>query len=588
MQPSGLLKWWWSIACACLWGSLWAQEAGRSLLPQSLWQTLEEAGTLTALRDVLPELPPSDGSVMPEEYYLGPGDILQVQVLAPVVQSHRVVVSATADVLIPRLGLLSVKGKSIAQLRQELQQLVRQRNPAATVDVQLLLPRRVVVTVNGYVRSPGTYILPASLRVSTAVRLAMYGDAAVRTASGRPLQASSAASSVQELQGHEWEYSSVPLLPSFCTRHLVLRFTDGTTREADVERGRALGEVQSDPMLSEGLEIFVPAPPPTGYATVSIGGAVRRPLRIAHRHGDRLSFLLRLAGGIDPQQAQHVALIHLPGRPPERVELDTAGMPTTDPLLAPGTAVIVPERPVAGIIRQGVVRLLGGVVRPGAYVIEPGRTRLKEVIEQAGGLVPAAALAQAYIQRVPPPQALQTDPRMPAEVGLYSRFLYSDLRLEDTVRYMLDMRLQRSLVACDFVALFRDGDLRHNVPLEDGDVIVIPEQERHVYLWGQVRFPGAVPFEAGQTTEWYIQQAGGYGVGADPKRVRVLRGPQRVWLTPKQAGALQPGDEIYVPRILDVPAWAQQQAELQFYTVLVGAVSTLTFVVTTIFNLLRR
>jgi hypothetical protein len=75
---------------------------------------------------------------------------------------------------------------------------------------------------------------------------------------------------------------------------------------------------------------------------------------------------------------------------------------------------------------------------------------------------------------------------------------------------------------------------------------------------------------------------------ADPKRVRVLRGATRTWLTPEHAGALQPGDEIYVPRRLDVPAWAQQQAELQLYTVLVGAASTLTFIVTTILNLLRR
>ncbi len=589
MQPNGLRRLWCSIVCACLWSSLvTAQEASRAGLPQSPWQALEQAGGVGALREVVPELPPADHLVPAEEYRLGPGDVVAVQILAPVVQTHRIVVSPTGDILLPRIGLLSVRGMTLAQARAALHQLVQQRNPAATAEMQLLVPRQVIVTITGYVRAPGTYVLPANLRVSTAVRLASQGKSLASSApAGRP-STPAVAGSVQELESQEWDFSSVPPLPSYCTRNILLRYADGRTQTADLERGRALAESVSDPLLSEGLEIFVPSPPPQEYPTVSVAGAVQRPLRVAYRVGDRLSFLLRLAGGVRREQAEPVALVYTAGQPPQRVELDSAGMPVTDPELMPGSVVLVPERPVAGMGRQGIVRVVGAVAHPGAYVIEPGRTRVRELLERAGGVLPTAALTQAYIQRALRQPLTAADVRLPPEVGLYSRFLYSDLRLEDTVRYILDMRLQRALVACDFVALLQQGDERQNVPLEDGDVVVVPSASSGIYVWGQVRHPGFVPFEAGRDAEWYIARAGGYAVGADPKRVRILRGPMRSWLRLAEAGMLQPGDEIYVPRQLDVPAWAQQQAELQLYTVLVGAVSTLTFIVTTIVNLLRQ
>jgi len=555
-------------------------------LPQSLWQLLEERGALETLREALPQLPPTDGVVAPEEYRLGPGDVLAVHVLAPVVQTHRVSVSATGDILVPRLGVLTVHGKSLAEVRRELQQRIQQRNPEASLELQLLVPRQVLVTVGGYVRFPGVYVLPASVRVSTAIRMAMRGEHGGSTAGRRPTPLGEV-QSLQEIQARQWESSAVPPLPSYCTRNVLLRFSDGRLQTADLERGRALGDGAADPAVSEGLEIIVPAPPAEGYPTVSIGGAVRQPLRVAYRPGDRLSFLLRLAGGVR-EGVEGVVWVYPPGQPPQQAQLDTTGRPTPDLELTPGSAVVVPEHPSAGLERRGIVHVVGAVARPGAYVIEPGRTRLRELLERAGGVTARASLPHAYIERVPARELALSDPRLPAELELYRRFLYSDLRLEDTVRYALDMRLQRSLVAVDFVALLRHGDARHDVPLEDGDLIVIPHTSATVAVWGQVHSPGLVPFEPGKPARWYIEHVGGYAVGADPRRVRVLRGATRTWLTPEQAGALQPGDEIYVPRRLDVPAWAQQQAELQLYTVLVGAASTLTFIVTTILNLLRR
>lgn len=589
MQRSGLRVLSLSSAFVCLWSSLLVgQQAQLAPFAPSLWQALQEQEAFRQGQEALPVFPPSDAVVPAEHYRLGPGDVLLLQVRGALVQTHRLVVSATGDIVLPRVGLLSVQGMTLAQARQVVERAMQQHNPAVQSDLQLLFPRRVVVTVTGYVRAPGTYVVPATMRVSTVVWLAMQGNPSGQVATGRQTGGVSEVVSLRQLEQQWWERSSIPPLPSYCTRRVLLRFPEGNVQVADVEWGQAMGDGQANPMVSEGLHILVPSPPPEGYPTVSIAGAVRSPVRVAYREGDRLSFLLRLAGGIEPSRAEPVAIVYVPGQSERRVELDTAGMPREDIELLPGSAVLVPERAQAGLGRWGIVTVVGAVVRPGSYVIEPGRTRLRELIERAGGFTPKAALAQAYVQRRQAGEYDLADPRLPAELSLYRRFVYSDLRLEDTVRYALDVRLQRSLVSCDFVALFRRGEERYNVPLYDGDLVVVPEAAEGVFVWGQVRSPGVVPFEPGRTVQWYIAQAGGYGVGADQQRVRVLRGATRTWLLPKEAGELQPGDEIYVPRRLDVPAWAAQQAELQLYTVLVGAVSTLTFIVTTIVNLLRR
>lgn len=584
MRQNALRRFLCSSVCSALLGSAAAVAQQGAASQLSLWQLLEQVTPGQSARMVLPELPPADHVVSAEHYVVGPGDVLLLQIVAPVVQEHVLVVSPDGELLLPRIGALSVQGRTLAWVRSEVERRVRERNPKAEAVVLLQKARTVLVTVRGYVRFPGVYALPATVRVSTAVRLAVLGR--MEQSGQKPGMASPPVASMQQLERAEYEPSAVPFLPSYCTRNILLRYADGHMAVADLERARALGDVAADPPVREGMEIVVPEPLPE-YPVLSIAGAVRMPLRLAYREGDRLSLLLRLCGGLDLERAEPFVLVYLPQQPVQRVELDSAGMPLRDVVLPAGSAVVVPERPIAGARATGVATVLGAVARPGAYPIEPGRTRLRELLERAGGVLPEAVLELAYIRRQPP-ASLAADVRLPSEVQLYERFLYSDLRLEDTVRYALEMRLRRSRVACDFVALLRRGDERHNIVLEDGDQIVIPLQGGYVYVGGMVRVPGFVRYEPGRPVEWYIEQAGGYSSAADPKRLRILRGSSYTWLRPREAGAPQPGDEIYVPGQLDVPAWAEKQAELQLYTVLTGAVSTLTFVLATIVNLLRR
>lgn len=85
-------------------------------------------------------------------------------------------------------------------------------------------------------------------------------------------------------------------------------------------------------------------------------------------------------------------------------------------------------------------------------------------------------------------------------------------------------------------------------PLEDGDVLRIPERNNLVLVSGEVLFPNALVWDARADAEDYIQLAGGFNQGADRSRVLVMR--QDGVVSADTGAALQPGDEVMVlPKI---------------------------------------
>jgi protein involved in polysaccharide export with SLBB domain len=175
MRQNALRRFLCSSVCSALLGGTAAVAQQGAASPLSLWQLLEQVTPGQSARMVLPELPPADHVVSAEHYVVGPGDVLLLQIVAPVVQEHVLVVSPDGELLLPRIGALSVQGRTLAWVRSEVERRVRERNPKAEAVVLLQKARTVLVTVRGYVRFPGVYALPATVRVSTAVRLAVLG-----------------------------------------------------------------------------------------------------------------------------------------------------------------------------------------------------------------------------------------------------------------------------------------------------------------------------------------------------------------------------------------------------------------------------
>jgi len=138
-------------------------------------------------------------------------------------------------------------------------------------------------------------------------------------------------------------------------------------------------------------------------------------------------------------------------------------------------------------------------------------------------------------------------------------------RTGDLRRATLRRKNSREVIPIDLYAMLRFGDMSQNFPLEDGDVLSIPEDKyNRINLIGQVQRPGSFPFREGMT----LADAIAFGAGevqfrGNLSKVVISR------INPAKSGdftrivadfgrylkkgdgsqnvALRPGDIIYVP-----------------------------------------
>jgi hypothetical protein len=95
-----------------------------------------------------------------------------------------------------------------------------------------------------------------------------------------------------------------------------------------------------------------------------------------------------------------------------------------------------------------------------------------------------------------------------------------------------------------------------DVPVRDGDVLLIPKKADFVAVTGQVFNPTAIGYRPGRSAKWYLSQAGGLTQLADKKAAFVIRGDGSVissknnpgfWSGDPLDATLKPGDSIVVP-----------------------------------------
>ncbi|MFN8361879.1 MAG: SLBB domain-containing protein [Candidatus Kapaibacterium sp.] len=509
-----------------------------------------------------------DNVINPKEYHIGPGDILALQLLSGTAIEQLLAVTPENSVLLPRLGEVSLTGKTLAQAKDTILQIIQKRNPNATASVTLRKPRICYVTIKGNVAMPGTYSLPATMKVSTAIKLASQ-----KTASA---SASPAAQSAPKNPSSESDrlLSKSTGMSSFVARNIVVRHNDGTSETADIEKAIATGTTALDPLLRESDEIFVPYE--SGASpTITISGAVQSPRVLAYKKGDKASFLLKSGYGLtDNARPNGVYLIQNGVKRPLKTN-EKLQLTEPDFELQPGSVIIAEQdAPLTGL-KQGVVEVTGNVKSPGAYSIEQNSTRLREVIEQAGGFTEEAYLPLAYILRRERPVAPGEENTI-AQRGLQ----YTDLVPEDTARFINHTKDRRPLVSCDIAAAFTRSSNADNVQLQDGDVIVVPSNPQRVFVYGQVNKPGYLAFTPGKTMEWYIEQAGGFAAGAEKSLARIIKGRTKVWSLGGENVFVESGDEIYAPP----PTIKPIGYEIQNYTLLVTAIGALVGVAGFIYN----
>jgi len=315
-------------------------------------------------------------------------------------------------------------------------------------------------------------------------------------------------------------------------------------------------------------------------ATVYIKGEVAKPGRYPLTSNMHVEDLIGVAGGMkrsaDSAKADLTSYAagetHGAQTQSRTVSLTAAlsGDESANAPLRDGDVLTVRQNPGWNDIAASAT-VKGEVQHAGSFGIRPGE-RLSSLVERAGGFGPQAYPYGAVLMR-----REVRDLEMKSRSELVERMKLEQASLkglpENTVdeknakltalaqtQTALNQLQENQPVGRVVVHIQPDAKKWRNseadVPVRDGDVLLIPKKADYVAVTGQVFNPTAIGFRNGRSAKWYLAQAGGLTQLADKKAAFVIRADGSVigsknnsefWGGDPMAAVLKPGDSIVVP-----------------------------------------
>lgn len=224
-----------------------------------------------------------------------------------------------------------------------------------------------------------------------------------------------------------------------------------------------------------------------------------------------------------------------------------------------------------------LVRLEGEVASPGVYQALPGET-LAQLIARTGGLSAQAYLfgtefTRESVRRQQQQNLDQLVRRLESQLQSAGATLVANLspdraQAAQTLQQQQQQQMQaqihrlKSLRSKGRVALELDPAARQlsalpEVPLEDGDAILVPAVPAFVSALGSVNNDNVMIYKPGKTVG-DVLRAAGLAEDAEPTEAFVLRADGSVfsrrsagWFNRFEAAAMQPGDTLVVPPKVD-------------------------------------
>ncbi len=333
-------------------------------------------------------------------------------------------------------------------------------------------------------------------------------------------------------------------------RNIQLTRLNGETLIVDLVRFYATGDVKYNPFLQDGDRIFIPNESLEGNS-ITISGEVRLEGQYEYSEHDSLSSVLSICQG--PTNLADLEKVNL-----YRTNFSTGEITRivinfqnilnksdNDIPLQPGDRIVFRKKYPRETALS--VTIKGEVLSPGVYPIERNNTTIKDIIKEAGGFTNYASLSEASIIRFG--EEIDKANENPDYMRLAEMRLGNmNQRMREYFNY--EYAIKRGIVAVDFVDLFVNDNENFNITLQDGDVIIIPEQRNSIYIFGQVARNGYYSYLPDADFNYYINLAGGYGEMAQSGDARIIKAGTKNWLEPGDT-SIEPGDAIYIPREMD-------------------------------------
>lgn len=299
---------------------------------------------------------PNMNIATPQNYVLGPGDQLVIDIYGASQKSEQLQISPEGTVTIPGYGPVKVSGLTVAAAQSRIRSTVGSRYSSSNISISVGQTRSMTVNVMGEVKVPGTYTLSAFSTVFHALYMA-GGINDIGTLRNIKVFRNGRQITVVDV----YEY---------------------------ILNGRLAGNIR----LMEN-DVIVVGP----YdCLVGIEGNVKRPMFYEMRSTESVGTVLKYAGGFTGDAYKKA--VRLTRKSGDRYtvynieEFDMSTFKIND-----GDAVTVD-----GILNryENMVEIKGAVFRPGKFQLGKDITSVRSLIEAADGVTEDAFTAHAVLHRM--------------------------------------------------------------------------------------------------------------------------------------------------------------------------------------------
>ena len=294
----------------------------------------------------------------PQNYVLGPGDQVIIDVYGASQESLTLTVSPDGDVTIPEYGPIHISGLTMSAAQKRIRSKLGGYYQSSDIKATLGQTRTILVNVMGEVKAPGTYTLSAFATVFHALYRA-GGISDLGTLRNIKVYRMGRQISVVDI----YEF---------------------------ILNGRLAGNVhlQDNDVIQVG----------TYDCLVDISGRVKRPMAYEMRNTESLATLLRYSGGFTGDAYKKLLRVLRKSEDMKSV-YNVEEFNLADFKVADGDSVIVDS-----IINRykNMVEVKGAVFRPGMYQLGDKITGVRSLIEMAAGVTEEAMTSRAVMRRMKP------------------------------------------------------------------------------------------------------------------------------------------------------------------------------------------
>jgi len=309
---------------------------------------------------------PNMNIATPQNYRLGPGDAVNIDIYGASQKSELTTVSPDGDVVIEGFGPVQVSGLTVAEANARLRSTLGSRYSSSRVRLTVGQTRTIMVNVMGEVKRPGTYTLSAFASVFHALYMA---------------------GGINDLG---------------TLRNIKVYRQNKLVTVVDIYDYILNGKLMGNVRLADNDVVVVGA-----YdCLVNLTGKVKRPMYYEMKRSESVGTLLKYAGGFaGDAYTKAVRVVRKTGREYSVFNVDEFDFNTFH--LADEDSVSVDS-----ILPRfsNMVEVKGAVFRPGMYQVGGSINSVRTLIEHAEGITEEAFTARAVMHRMRPDRTLEVIP----------------------------------------------------------------------------------------------------------------------------------------------------------------------------------